>query len=75
MISCDKAALICDKAQYKEATFFEKVKLNFHLLICKACTSHSKRNSKLTDLCTKAKLKSLTEQDKSTMKEKLVTEN
>lgn len=74
MISCEKAALICDKAQYKEASFFEKIKLKFHLLICKVCTAHVKKNTQLTTLCTKAKLNSLSEKDKATMKENLETE-
>jgi len=39
MISCDKAAIICNKAQYREATFMEKIKLRFHLFMCK--TLHS----------------------------------
>jgi predicted metal-binding protein len=45
MITCEKAAQICDKAQYNEATLFEKLKLNLHLFICKACTKHAKKNS------------------------------
>jgi hypothetical protein len=71
MISCDKAATICDKAQYKEATFFEKLKLNVHVLICKACAKHTKRNTKFTSLCNKANLNSLSEQEKLEIKQKL----
>lgn len=71
MISCDKAKLICDKAQYNEASFFDKIKLKIHLFICKTCPGHSKQNSQLTDLCGKAKLQSLSENDKEVMKQKL----
>lgn len=71
MISCDKAATICDKAQYKEATFFEKLKLNLHVLLCKTCSNHTKRNSKFTSLCEKANLHSLSEQEKLKIKQKL----
>ena len=71
MISCDKAALICDKAQYNEASFFDKLKLNLHLMICKACTKNAKKNTTLTSLCKEAKLKSLTENEKTMMKKEL----
>ncbi|WP_158974329.1 hypothetical protein [Cellulophaga sp. L1A9] len=71
MISCEKAALICDKAQYEEATFAEKVKLKFHILICKVCSVHSKKNAQLTSLCDKAKLNNLTESEKEKMRNSL----
>ena len=29
MISCEEAAIICNKTQYKEATFLEKIKIAF----------------------------------------------
>jgi len=48
MISCEKAVHICDKTQYKEATFVEKLKLKFHLFICKTCSTHSARNTQFT---------------------------
>ncbi len=71
MISCEKAALICNKTQYREATFVEKMKLRFHLLVCKNCPEFAKRNTKLTTLCQKANLQSLTVEDKRRMKELL----
>lgn len=71
MISCDKAALICNKAQYKEATSWEKFKLRFHLLVCKACAGFSKQNEQLTSICEKANLKALSEEQKGQMKEQL----
>lgn len=69
MISCEKAANICNKAQYKEATFWEKIKLKFHLLMCKTCAKHSKNNTKLTSLCNKARIAVLSDEDKKKMKE------
>ncbi|SIS83537.1 hypothetical protein SAMN05421766_104260 [Zobellia uliginosa] len=69
MISCEKAAIICNKAQYREATFIEKLKLRFHLLMCKTCSKATKKNTQLTSLCDKANLHSLTENDKLKMKE------
>lgn len=68
MISCEKAAIICNKAQYREASFMEKIKLRFHLFICKNCPEFSERNTKLTSLCQKADLYSLTVEDKRKMK-------
>ena len=71
MISCKKAALICNKSQYNEATFIEKLQLRFHLVVCKTCSKFSKKNKQLTYLCDKAGLNSLSEGDKRKMKEKL----
>jgi len=33
MISCDEATTICDKNQYGEASNWDKLRLNFHLLL------------------------------------------
>lgn len=74
MISCEKAAKICNKLQYKEASFLEKISLKFHLLICKTCPQFSKKNTEFTSLCQKAHLQSLTEQEKIKMKQKLQEE-
>ncbi|WP_034062004.1 hypothetical protein [Lacinutrix jangbogonensis] len=48
--SCEEANHSCDKMQYKEATLWEKVKLNLHLIWCAACRKYSKNNAKLTNL-------------------------
>ncbi|MBL4605430.1 MAG: hypothetical protein JKY02_07190 [Flavobacteriaceae bacterium] len=47
-ITCDEATTICDKNQYGEASFFDKVKLQFHLLRCAICSLYSKQNVRLT---------------------------
>ena len=47
-LTCDEATLLCDKSQYKEATFWEKVKLNLHVFLCKKCGLYSKQNSVMT---------------------------
>ena len=54
-----------------KASFLEKVKLNLHLIICKTCAKHSKKNATLTSLCKEAKLKSLTENEKTIMKKEI----
>ena len=71
MISCEKAAIICNKTQYDEASFWERVKLKFHLLVCKVCSKFSKKNAQLTHLCEKSSLHSLSEEEKIRMKRKL----
>ncbi len=75
MISCEKAAHICDKTQYREATFMEKMKLKFHLFMCKTCSTHSSRNTQFTSLCQKADLQSLSEQEKLKMKQQLAKQD
>jgi hypothetical protein len=71
MNSCEKATLICNKFQYREATFIEILQLKLHHLICKTCAKHAKKNRKLTSLCQKATLKSLSLEEKEKMKETL----
>ncbi len=44
-LTCDQATTICDKSQYNEATFWEKIKLNLHLFLCKKCGMYAKQNS------------------------------
>ena len=48
MLSCDEAAMICDKNQYGEASFWDKFKLRVHILACKMCKEYTKQNSLLT---------------------------
>lgn len=47
-ITCDQATKICDKNQYGEAKFIEKVKLSVHLVLCKKCGMYSKQNVVMT---------------------------
>ena len=49
-ISCDEATTICDKSQYKEASFFEIIQLKLHFLVCKVCALYSKQNNFLSKL-------------------------
>ncbi|MBQ0733694.1 hypothetical protein [Aquimarina celericrescens] len=70
-VSCSDANHFCDKNQYKEATFWEKVKLNIHLLYCRACRKYSANNTKLTKLVKDPKVISINEYEKKAMKERL----
>lgn len=47
-LTCNEATTICDKNQYGEATLWEKIRLNFHLVLCKKCGLYSKQNTILT---------------------------
>jgi len=71
MISCEKAADICNKKQYKEASWWQVVKLRFHILICKTCNQFSTKNTQFTTLCDKANLQMISEEEKKTMKKEL----
>lgn len=49
-ITCDEATTICDKSQYGEATFMEKMKLRLHFIKCPICPQYTKQNNLLTKL-------------------------
>ncbi len=76
-ITCDEATTICDKAQYGEASLYEKLQLNWHILICKVCALYSKQNRKMSQIfkmkasdC-KNDTKCLSNKDKDALKEQL----
>lgn len=73
-IKCDEANHNCDKTQYNEASFWEKVKLNIHLIYCAACRKYTSRNTKLTKVVSEAKPKILPKEQKEKMKETLHNE-
>jgi hypothetical protein len=68
---CEKVNHVCDKAQYCEATFWEKIILNLHLVYCRACRKYTKNNSKLTQVVKHSKLECLDTACKENMKRKL----
>jgi len=71
MISCEQAAIICNKTQYREASFLEKIKLRLHLFVCKTCAAFTKKNTLFTALCEKAHIHQLSEEEKHRMKREL----
>ncbi|QBA64893.1 hypothetical protein EQY75_10335 [Muriicola soli] len=71
MISCDEAALICNKSQYHEASLLEKIKLKWHILFCNTCKSFSAKNKQLSYLFGKARLYILSDASKEELKRKL----
>jgi hypothetical protein len=50
MINCDEATAICDKNQYGEASIMDKIRLNFHLVVCKYCKAYTKQNHLMSQL-------------------------
>lgn len=73
-INCEEAVHICDKSQYKEATFWQLIKLNMHMVYCKLCRKYTKKNSKLTKLCSHANLKTLSAEEKEKIQKLLDSE-
>ncbi len=64
---CSEAGHTCDKKQYNEASFWEKVKLNIHLIYCRACKKYTSNNTKLTEMMNNSELEFLKASEKDTM--------
>ena len=73
-MKCQEANHVCDKSQYHEAGFWDKIKLTIHLMYCHACRKYSSRNKKLTKTILVSNLKSMSQQEKKVMKDKLQEE-
>jgi hypothetical protein len=71
MVSCERAKVICNKKQYREARFLEKAQLMLHLLFCKACFKFSQKNDRLTQMIQRADLHVLSDVEKERMKQHL----
>ncbi|MGO3182680.1 MAG: hypothetical protein ACTIJ9_07595 [Aequorivita sp.] len=67
-LKCSEAAHLCNKSQYKEVGFGEKIILRIHLAKCKTCRDYSKRNVKLTQTIKSAKIKTLGSEEKQHLK-------
>lgn len=55
-ITCKEATSICDKSQYKEASFLDILKLKLHLAICKKCAAYSEQNNMLSRIVKSSKV-------------------
>ncbi|EDP97715.1 hypothetical protein U8527_05185 [Kordia algicida OT-1] len=73
-ISCEEAKHICDKSQYGEASFWEKVKLNVRLSWCRITRAYSSNNNKLTKLVEKSNIDAIENDKKAEMQRKLQEE-
>ena len=69
--------MICNKSQYKEASFFEKIQLNWHIFMCKICSLYVKQNRRMTRLFamksidSKKQTQCLSQTDKDLLKKQL----
>lgn len=70
-LSCADAASLCTKAEYKEASLAEQLRLRLHLYFCRTCQDYYRNNKKLTGLIEKADLKSCSQREKEIFKEKI----
>jgi len=73
-LKCNEAAKVCDKTQYQEAGWFERICLRLHLLLCGCCRGYSSNNNKLSKALKSSKLQTLPPEDKKRMK-KLIEQN
>ncbi|MDT0641457.1 hypothetical protein RM553_01310 [Zunongwangia sp. F363] len=71
LIDCSKAENCCDKAQYKELSRANKIKLLMHLAVCRRCKQYTARNTQLTRLIKKSNLKTCNKVDKELWKERI----
>jgi len=74
ILKCHEANHVCDKKQYKEASFIEKVKLTIHLAYCRACRSYSANNNTLTKIMNSPKVSTLSHDKKNALKERIKRE-
>jgi len=73
-ISCDEAKHICDKAQYDEASFWEKIKLGIRLSWCSVTKKYNKRNVKLSNILESTETECLSPKEKKDMELKFKEE-
>lgn len=73
-IKCSESSECCDKAQYDEASVFEKIKIQLHNFFCKPCSDYTAKNVKLTKIIKKADIKTCTEAEKQSWREKIISE-
>lgn len=66
-LSCNEANHTCDKSQYNEASIWEKIKLNVHLIYCRACRKYTKNNGKLTKVMKNEEMEYLKNSEKETL--------
>ncbi|WP_243471041.1 MULTISPECIES: hypothetical protein [Winogradskyella] len=73
-ISCEEAKHICDKAQYGEATGWERIKLTIRLSWCRVTRAYSNKNNKLTDTIEHAKVDCLKNDERNKIKQQFEEE-
>ena len=74
IFKCEEASHICDKSQYEESSFWEHLLMKMHHMMCKVCREHSAINTKLSRLIRRADVKTLPDDARNKMKEKIQKE-
>lgn len=74
-LNCEEAAGYCNKVEYREASFQDKIKLNLHLFFCSPCKKYDHNNHKLSRLIEKADLKSCTKEEKEAYRQRMKEES
>lgn len=70
-INCHEGKLLCDKNQYKETSFSEKLRLYFYLIVCSECRAYTAKNTKLSKAISSDSVHTVSAQEKNALKEKL----
>ena len=68
---CEKHSVFCDKCEYNEASYWERLKLKFHLFMCGGCREYSKKNTNLSKALKNANLSHLTSEEQESFKHML----
>ena len=68
---CNMNGLYCDKSQYGELGFWENLKMQYHLLLCKPCREYRKKNKQLTETIQNAGISTLTSREREAIKQRL----
>ena len=63
-ISCEEAMHICDKAQYGEASWWEKIELKIRLFWCRFTKGYAKKNTLLSVYIKNRKIDCLKHQER-----------
>ena len=69
-ISCEEAYYICDKVQYGDASFWDKLKLNLRHLWCRFTKNYVKKNIQLTQMMKTSNLQVLHTSERELLKER-----
>lgn len=73
-ISCEEAKYICDKSQYHESTFWEKLQLNIRYAYCHITRAYVKKNQKLSELVQSDSVTCMDPKKKAEIKMKFINE-
>jgi len=73
-INCNNGKMLCDKNQYKETSIWEKIKLNYYLVMCSECRAYTANNNKLTKAMNNSNIQTVSKDEKNALKERLAKE-